>query len=410
MSFEAIIIGGGPAGATAASVLAMHGRRVLVLERDKFPRYHIGESLIPYCWYPLERIGFIEKMKASEFTKKYSVQFVGMNGKISQPFYFDQHYDHPSSQTWQVMRGDFDHRLLNHAREKGAEVREETRVVDFLREGDTVVGVRTEKEEFRAPMTIDCSGRDTLALNRNRWRVSDPSLNKISIWTYYRGSKRDPGKDEGATTIAFLPEKGWFWYLPLAGDTVSVGIVAEQDYLFQETKDLQTIFEREIENNLWIKDHLSQGERFIPPGQKDGPFYVTREWSYRSGHFAANGLVLAGDAFGFLDPVFSSGVFLALTGGERAADAVHAALEAGDVTKGRFADYATQMGRGIEAMRRLVHTFYDPAFSMRGFLTRFPERKGDVTDCLIGNVMRNFTDLYSALGEYSKLPERAAME
>ena len=143
---------------------------------------------------------------------------------------------------------------------------------------------------------------------------------------------------------------------------------------------------------------------------KDGPFTVTREWSYRSKHFMEDGLVLVGDAAGFLDPVFSSGIFFALKGGELAADAAHAALAAGDVGAARFTDYAAQMGRGMEAMRRLVHTFYDQAFSMRGFLTRYPERKGDVTDCLIGNVFRNFTELYAALGAFARLPERAALE
>ena len=210
---EAVVIGGGPAGSTAAAVLAMHGRRVVVLERDKFPRYHIGESLIPHCYFPLERIGVIDQMTRSSFTKKYSVQFVGMNGKVSQPFYFSEHEDHPSSTTFQVLRGEFDLMLLDNARAKGAEVREETRVTEFVRENGAVVGVRAvsksgEELEFRAPITLDASGRDTLALNRNRWRVSDPHLNKVSIWTYYRGAMRDPGRDEGATTVAMLPEKG----------------------------------------------------------------------------------------------------------------------------------------------------------------------------------------------------------
>ena len=158
-----------------------------------------------------------------------------------------------------------------------------------------------------------------------------------------------------------------------------------------------------MEKNPWIQDHLT-------PGRKDDEFRVTREWSYRSKHFAGDGLVLVGDAFGFLDPVFSSGIFLALKGGELAADAVHAALQAGDTRAARFIDYATQIGRGIEAMRKLILAFYDPAFSMSGFITRYPERKGDVTDCLVGNLFRNFTELYAALGQFAKLPESAALE
>ena len=408
---DVVVIGGGPAGSTAAAVLAMHGRRVLVLERDKFPRYRIGESLMPYCYFPLERIGVVEQMKSSNFPKKYSVQFVGMNGKVSQPFYFFEHYDHPSSTAWQVLRSEFDLMLLDNARAKGAEVREETRVLDFVREKDAVAGVRAvsktgEQVDFRAPMTIDASGRDALGMNRNRWRVPDSNLKKIALWTYYRGALRDPGRDEGATTVAFLPRKGWFWYIPLPDDLVSVGVVAEHEYLYRESRDPAAIFDREVKQNPWIETHLGPGKRVNFMG-RDEPFAVTSEWSYRSKQCAADGLVLAGDALGFLDPVFSSGIFLALKGGELAADAVHAALQVGDVSAGRFDAYGAQIRQGTEAMRKLVYAFYEEEFSMRGFITKYPDLRGAVTDCLIGNLFRDFGELFAAVREFAKLPEPA---
>ncbi len=411
--YDVVVVGGGPAGSTAGAVLARHGRRVLVLEKDKFPRYHIGESLMPYCWFTLDRLGLAGRMAASHFPKKYSVQFVSTNGKASQPFYFFQHYDHPSSTTWQVLRSEFDQMLLENARAAGAEVMEETRATDFLRDGAAVAGVRAvskagEALQFRAPLTIDASGRDALGVNRNRWRASDPNLKKIALWTYYRGALRDPGLDEGATTVAFLPDKGWFWYIPLHDDLVSVGIVAEHEYLFRATKDRGAIFDREAEVNPWVKEHLATGRRVNAPGLDDGPFYTTSEWSYRSAYGAADGLILAGDAFGFLDPVFSSGIFLALKSGELAADAAHEALAAGDVSAPRFAGYAEQVSRGMESMRKLVYAFYDREFSMREFVTRYPHLRGDVTDCLIGNLMRDFTDLFAAVGEFARLPEPAA--
>ncbi|MEO7654015.1 MAG: tryptophan 7-halogenase, partial [Bryobacteraceae bacterium] len=140
-NYDAVVIGGGPAGSTAAAVLSGKGRRVLLLEKEKFPRYHIGESLIPFCYFPLERLGMIEKIKASHFTKKYSIQFVSSTGRQSHPFYFFEHMQHECSNTWQVWRGEFDKMLLDNAREKGVEVREETVVKEVIREGGAVTGV-----------------------------------------------------------------------------------------------------------------------------------------------------------------------------------------------------------------------------------------------------------------------------
>ncbi|MCS6858828.1 MAG: tryptophan 7-halogenase [Abditibacteriales bacterium] len=409
-AYDTIIIGGGPAGSTAAAVLSLHGRRVLVLEKEKFPRYHIGESLMPYCYFPLERIGVIERMKTSHFPKKYSVQFVSLNGKVSQPFYFFQHFDHPAAQTWQVLRSEFDAMLLYNARDKGATVLEETKVTQLLQDNGAVVGVKAvnkagEERAFHAPITIDASGRDAFSVARNRWRVPDQKLKKVALWTYYKGALRDPGLDEGATTVAFLPFKGWFWYIPLPDDLVSVGIVADREYLFDETRDLATIWQREVQKNRWITQHLAPGKQVCAPGVKDGPFYTTSEWSYRSKYCAADGLVLAGDAFGFLDPVFSSGVFLALKSGELAADAVHAALVAGDVSAERFRDYGDTMRKGIEAMRKLVYAFYDHEFSMREFINQYPHLRGDLTDCLIGHLFRDFDELFARVAEFAQLPE-----
>jgi len=411
-TYDVIVIGAGPAGSTAATVLAMHGRRVLVLEKEKFPRYSIGESLLPCCYFPLERIGVLDQMTDSRFQVKRSVQFVNSDGSLSQPFYFDRHLDHPAATTWQVLRSEFDQMLLDNSRSKGVEVREETRVLDFLGENGAVVGVRAlssagEPVEFRASMTVDASGRDALGMSRNRWREPDSTLKKFALWTYYRGAQRDSGRDEGATTVAFLPDSSWFWYIPLPDGLVSVGIVANRDYLFGDTRDLETIFDREVAKNRWIREHLAPGERVSVPIDRESPFHVTSEWSYRSRECADTGLLLTGDALGFLDPVFSSGVFLALKGGEMAGDAVHAALEAGDLSPARFEEYGAQVRHGFAAMRALVYAFYDQAFSMREFLTEYPHLKGDVTDCLIGNLFRDYDELFSAVERFAGRKEGA---
>jgi flavin-dependent dehydrogenase len=404
-TYDAIIIGGGPAGATAGAVLAEHGRRVLILEREKFPRYHIGESLIPFTFQPLERIGMIPRMKRSHFVKKFSVRFVQRDGASAQPFYFFTRYDRDTvAQSWQVLRSEFDVMMLDNAREKGAEVREQVTVTRLLTEGDAVVGVEARDaagrtSEVRAPITLDCTGKEAFAANRHGWRMKDPYLNKIAVWTYYQGSKRGDGIDEGETTVAFVPEKGWFWHIPQHDDRVSVGVVAEGKYLTRDgVKDPQAIFEREIAQNLWIKDRLSTG-------RSTGEYWVTSEYSRHSRHCAAPGLVLAGDAFAFLDPVFSSGVMLALKSGVMVGDAIHEGLAAGDLSPARFAAYGAAMRTGVENMRKLVYAFYQPGFSFKQVIERHPEAAGDITDCLSGDVNKDFSRLWSQFREFVPLPD-----
>lgn len=404
-SYDAIIIGGGPSGATAGAILGEYGHRVLILEREKFPRYHIGESLIPFTFQPLERIGMIPKMKRSHFVKKFSVRFVQRDGGSSQPFYFFTRYDKETvAQSWQVLRSEFDQMMLDNACEKGAEVREETTVTRLLMDGDAVVGVAaTDKSgrtyEVRAPMTLDCTGKEAFASQRNGWRMKDPYLNKIAIWTYYEGSQRGAGIDEGETTVAFIPEKGWFWHIPQHDDRVSVGVVAEGKYLARGgVKDPRAMFEREIEENLWIKERLAVG-------RCTGEYWVTSEYSRHSRHCAAPGLALVGDALAFLDPVFSSGVMLALKSGVLVAEAVHEGLVAGDLSPARFAGYGAAIRTGVENMRKLVYAFYQPGFSFKQVIERHPEAAGDITDCLSGDVNKDFSRLWSQFREFVPLPD-----
>lgn len=401
--WDVIVIGAGPAGTSAAAVLAEHGHRALVLEREKFPRYHIGESLLPFTFYPLQRLGLIEKMRQSPFVKKYSVQFVSPSGKASQPFYFSTRYAEDVAQTWQVLRSEFDQMLVDNARAKGATIVEEVTVTKLLRAGERVLGVQAQHGdgkvvEYTAPMTLDCSGKESFTAVRNNWRARDPKLNKVAVWTYYKGAKRDEGIDAGATTVAFVPEKGWFWYIPQHEDMVSVGVVAEGKYLTRGgVKDPGEIFRREIEQNLWIKEHLA-------PGAQVGSYFVTNEFSFHSKYCGCEGLLLAGDALCFLDPVFSSGLMLAMKSGVMAADGAHEAIVANDFSPGRFVDYGRKLRHGIENMRKLVYAFYDPNFSFRELTDKYPDLAGDVTDCLSGDVDKDFTRLFQAVEEFAEVP------
>lgn len=404
-SCDVVVIGGGPAGCAAACVLAEQGHSVVVLEREKFPRYHIGESMIPFTYPPLERIGLIPKLKTSAFVKKFSVQFVSPSGRASQPFYFFNRYDRDTiAQSWQVLRSEFDQLLMDHTRGLGADVREQHEVVEFLRDGASYVGVKVrnalgEVSEIRASITIDATGRDALAATTNLWRRGDPKLHKIAVWTYYKGSKRDEGIDEGQTTVALIPNKGWFWHIPQHNDMVSVGVVSDAHYLTRDgIKAPKAIFEREISQNQWIADRLASGA-------STGEYWITSEYTFRSEFSSADGLVLVGDAYGFLDPVFSSGLMLALKSGVAAADAAHDALLAGDFRAERFAGYSDVMREGIENMRKLVYAFYDPNVSFKTVTDQSAELAGDLTDCLSGDVNKDFSRLFAAFAKVTEIPE-----
>src|SRR6478736_5043932 len=331
MNVDVVVIGGGPAGSTVSTLLAQQGLKVHLYERDRFPRFHIGESLIPETYWVFKRLNMLDKMKKSAFVKKYSVQFISASGKLSAPFYFHDNKPHECSQTWQVIRSEFDTMMLDNAREHGVEVHQPARVLDVLFEGDRAVGVRVQNEdgeprEVRAKVVVDASGQSTMLQNRFKLRQWDPVLNKGAIWTYWQGAYRDSGRDEGATLVIQTTNKqGWWWYIPQHDDTISVGVVAPFDYLFKGRGTHEQVYTEEVEACPAIKERLSTGRRATG-------YYATKDYSYRSRQVSGDGWVLVGDAFGFLDPLYSSGVLLALKSGEMAADAIADGLEKGDTS------------------------------------------------------------------------------
>tara|TARA_A100001391_G_scaffold172353_2_gene133846 strand:- start:91 stop:1326 length:1236 start_codon:yes stop_codon:yes gene_type:complete len=387
---DVVVIGGGPSGATVSTLIAQQGYRVTLLEREHFPRYHIGESLIPETYWVLKRLGMLDRMKSSSFIKKYSVQFVSPSGKHSAPFYFHDNKPHECSQTWQIQRSEFDVMMLDNAREQGVVVHEGARVLDVMFEGDRAVGVQVKDEsgnsqELRAKVVVDASGQSALLGNKFKLKVSDPSLNKGALWTYFKGAYRDEGKDEGATIVLSLRDKkGWFWYIPMQDDIVSVGVVADFDYLFKGRSTHDATYAEEMDNCPAVKERIASAEQM-------SPVKATKDYTYRASQAAGDGWVLVGDAFGFLDPLYSSGVLLALKSGELAADAIIEGLQSGDTSRAQLGKWEAGYVEGMNRMRRLVCEYYD-GFNFGEFIRRFPHHRGSVTDLLIGDLFKTELD------------------
>jgi len=382
-----VVIGGGPAGSTVSTLIAQRGYRVQLYEREQFPRFHIGESLIPETYWVLQRLGMLDKLRKSHFVKKHSVQFVNASGKQSAPFYFWDNKPHECSQTWQVVRSEFDQMMLNNAREHGVEAHEGVRVRDVLFEGQRAVGVKIQladgsQQEVRAQVIVDASGQSGLLQNKFKLRVWDPVLNKGAIWTYWQEAYRDTGRDEGATLVLQTANRqGWFWYIPLHDDCVSVGVVAPFDHLFKGRVSHEQTYQEEVDRCPAVKERVSMARRMTG-------YFATKDYSYRAKQVAGDGWVLVGDAFGFLDPLYSSGVLLALRSGEMASDAIVEGLQCGDVSASQLGKWGPLFNEGVDRMRRLVCEYYD-GFSFGHFVRANPHLRGTMTDLLIGDL---FTD------------------
>jgi len=404
---DVIVIGGGPSGAAAATFLQRRGHDCLVLERQVFPRYHIGESLIPHTYGTLERLGLLPALNASAFPEKHSVRFVSESGRDAEPFYFSETIPGEASRTWQVERSEFDRMCLDLARENGVRVEAGVRVGRVLFEGDRAVGVAARwpdgtDREIRSRAVVDASGRATLIGRQLDLRGPVPDLRKASIWGYYRGGLRLEGIDAGETTVFMLPGRGWFWYIPLPDDVISVGIVDEPERLLNGERaagETQAkIFEDHVARCAPLAERLRGAERI-------GNVRGIPELAYQNREVTGEGWVMIGDAMMFLDPIYSSGLLLALASAELAADSVHEALDADDVSAARLGGFVAPLREGVDVIHRLIHAFYDPQFSFGQFVRRFPEHRRALIDCLVGDVVgKDLGSFVDALGEMASPP------
>jgi flavin-dependent dehydrogenase len=384
-SYDCIVIGAGPGGSTAAAIVAEQGHSTLLVERDTMPRFHVGESLMPETYWIFERLGILHEIEKLGFTRKHGVQFVNSNDKESRPFIFAEHDERPSNQSWHVKRAEFDNLLYETAYNRGATCIDKTRVLDIeLREKSVnKVTLQTEggkETEITAKVVIDASGQSAMIANRLKIKEYYDDLRKAAIWGYFDGAIRAGGGNPEVTCILHTESKdAWFWYIPLGDGTVSVGLVGDNDFLLKRGGSPQKTFEAEIKNCPGIKRRLIDANLV-------GRYHVAKEFSYTTTEQAGPGWVLVGDAGGFIDPIYSSGVYLALKSGLMAGEAVAEGLHSGDVSKKQLGKWTREYESGVKWIRKLVRAFYTKEFSFGSFMKAFPEHGDNVTNLLVGRV------------------------
>ena len=373
-NYDVAIIGGGPAGSTAATLLSKAGRRVIVLERDKFPRFHIGESLLPFSMQTFTRLGLQEKLRAG-FLEKFGGEIAEAGGEKAAKFYFKDGFGSRTDRSYQVTRSKFDKMLLDHAAESGAEVREETLVenVDFDRDGamlslrmdarSRVLG-RAEarlSENIRARYVVDASGRNSVIGNKFKLKKSYQHLQKLSLFAHYEGLEREEGIDATLTRMVRTLQS-WFWVIPLENDRTSIGVVLEAADFKSSGLSAEEFFERAIAEQPLVRNRIGAGRRV-------SQVYTAADFSYRSERLTGDRWLLAGDAAGFIDPVFSSGVFLAVLAGEQAADVLQEVLDHPKRARRLFRHYERLVNRAMDVYLRFVESWYGGKEFIEVFLT-----------------------------------------
>lgn len=384
-SYDCVVIGSGPAGSTAACIVAEQGFSTLLLERDQLPREHVGESLMPEAYWIFERLGLAHEMDKVGFQKKHGVQFVSSSDKETKPFIFSEHDDRASNMSWHVKRADFDKMLFDAAFQRGATCVDNTRVLDIELKPKsphkiTIQDADGKERDLSTKVIIDASGQSALIANRNGLKEVYPDLKKAAIWGYFENAERAGGSNPEVTCILHTESQdAWFWYIPMADGTVSVGLVGDNKFLLKRGGSPQSVFEAERKNCPGIQRRLRDATQV-------GRMQVAKEFSYKTTKQAGNGWVLAGDAGGFIDPIYSSGVYLALKSGMLAADAVTEGLHKNDLSEKQLGKWTREFEGGVKWIRKLVRAYYTKEFSFGAFMKEHPEHAGNLTDLLIGKV------------------------
>jgi len=388
---DVAVIGGGPAGSTAAALLARRGHRVILLEKAHHPRFHIGESLLPMNLPLFERLGVLEQVRALGVVKP-GADFEADNERGYNTFAFCRALGNSPPHAFQVWRADFDRMLFQHARSCGADPREghEVRQCEQLGPRDTRLEVRTDGGDtyrLAARYLVDASGRDTFLAARRKLRRRNRLHQSAAIFGHFRGAETRPGEDAGNISI-YRFEYGWMWMIPLPGDVMSVGAVCRPEYLKQRRGSTLEFLRATLQRSPGLWRRLARAELI------DDKVHVTGNYSYDSRRIGGPGWVLVGDAFAFVDPVFSSGVYLAMSGAEQAAKAVDRALRQPAAEKSLLRALERRYRNGIRRFSFFIYRFNDPVMDR---LFRQPSNRLQIEQGMISMLAGDLFDTPAVL-------------
>ncbi len=384
--YDVAVIGGGPAGATVATFLAQFGRRVVVFEKQRHPRFHIGESLLPKNLPILESLGVAAEVAAIGVYKS-GAEFVSPNHDRRQAFHFSDALDPEPDHAYQVHRSQFDEILLRNARTKGAEVRENCVATDFEAHTGICRLTVTENgvsEVCSARFAIDASGRDCFLSRRVGTRIRDRNHNSAAIFAHFEGVSADAWATQGNIAIYFF-DHGWIWMIPLPGGLTSIGAVCMPDYLKTRSGSLDDFFLETLRLAPKVWEVLSDA-RATTPVRGAG------NYSYKADRAYGDRFLLLGDAYAFIDPVFSSGVYLAMSGAEVAATAVHRSLDEPGRANTLFEAYQRHVDRRLDRLSWIIHRFNMPAMRNLFMLPRdILGIRSAVISLLAGNISSGYS-------------------
>lgn len=362
--YDVLVIGGGPAGSTAANLLARQGHQVLVIEKARHPRFCIGESLLP-CTAPVwDALGLRERMEELGFIHKFGAYFCFADGESPEYFHFPHAAGGTTGHAFEVQRAEFDELLWTAAGEAGAALLDRARVREVLFDGGRATGVRLEHEGAErvvsARLVLDCTGRNTLLGKQLGLRRPDPVLDKVALFTHYDDIMRSTGDDAGTIGIV-AADFGWVWVIPFSGGGASVGMVVHNPW-FKERKARGLEAEQMWQEMLDTSPHIAARLR---GAERTRDVEITANFQHRCDQLAGDGWVMVGDSGAFLDPVFSSGVHLAMTGASLVAEVAHRALRGGRLpVAGDFAGYQRRVRGALKVFTKFIYAWYDPYFRL----------------------------------------------